>query len=147
MADTVHLINKKTIHAPAEAVYNALIDHKNFSQWWPKKMKVHPSELGEDGAFHIMFNPAPTVYIAWKLTETEAHEKVTYEYVKGPFSGQGIWKMRPSEGDAYTDLSYSIYLTPEAFLFRMASKTPLFRKKHLAEVDELMSALESYLNE
>jgi len=147
MSDTIHLINKKTIAAPLEAVYDALIDYRNFDKWWPEKLKVHVSEMGDVGSFDIIFNPAPTVHIAWKLIKEERSRMLSYAYVKGPFTGEGIWKMHAADEEGKTNLSYSIYLKAQSRLFKMASKTPMFRKRHLADVDELMASLERYLIE
>lgn len=146
MSEIIHLINKKTILGTPEAVYDALKDFSNFSSWWPEKFKVHASEMGEGAAFDIIFNPAPTVHIAWKLIKEEPSELLTYEYVKGPFTGEGIWKIFPSEQEGKTELSYSIYLESQTLLFSWASRTFLFRKRHLADVDKLMIALEEFLS-
>jgi len=145
MSDTIHLINRKTIFASAERIYDALIDYQNFKKWWPEKLKVHVSEMGDSGEFDVIFNPAPTVHIAWKLKKENPKSMLSYAYVKGPYAGEGIWKIHPSDDDGKTELSYSIYLKAESFLFRLASKTPFFKQRHLSDVYELMDALEKYL--
>jgi len=147
MSKIIHLINKKVISAEPSKVFDTLKEHKLFREWWPEKFNVNTSELGENGEFDIMFNPAPTVQIAWKLSKTESNRMLTYSYVKGPFRGDGIWKINASESEGMTDLSYSIYLEAKSFLFNLAASTPMFRNRHLADVDSLMNSLDLYLSE
>ena len=116
----------------AQQVYDALWHCERFSEWWPVPVTQH----GEQA---ILVHPLPLVSIQMNRIAGEPSRRIIYEYVTGPFRGEGEWSIHALPNGAHVD--YTVRLRPVNALIALGASTPLFRFKHRRDILGIMSRI------
>lgn len=116
------------INAPKFRAFRAVCDFRSYGKWWVIPINVRNSDLG-----YLEFKPLIFITIGIKVLAKEIDTEVQFDYVKGPFRGHGIWKFKELE-NGKTQVSYEIFLSPVNFVYRFASSTQFFTRKHIKDI-------------
>lgn len=134
-AAPIQITVSSDLSCSAQHVYDMLWHCERFSEWWPVRVTNH----GEQA---IIVHPVPLVSIQMNRIAAEPPRRIVYEYVTGPFRGEGEWSIRELPNGAHVD--YTIRLRPVNALIALGASTPMFRFKHRQDILAIMGLICGY---
>lgn len=119
-----------------------LTDYENYDCWWPLPVEVSGSAVPR-----LRVTVLPFVELDLEPMMEVEGGTVGYRYVRGPFRGTGVWDLQPRRGqEPLTGVRYRIELRPVNGLVRWISRTRLFRRRHTADINGILRAMEAELS-
>lgn len=149
MAAEYVFIDEWDVHAPQQAVFDALADARSYPKWWtPVYIDVMSDDDPHVGAV------AQTLFkgrLPYKLRVTS--RIVRYEpprefeiAVDGDLSGRGVWTVTPIADGVHVRFDWRV--NADRMLLRVLTPIlrPLFRANHNYAISRAKAGLEAYAN-
>jgi uncharacterized protein YndB with AHSA1/START domain len=132
-AATIEITVSSDVPCSGQHVYDMLWHCERFAEWWPFVVRTQ-----NETTFTVQ--PLPMAHITMTRTEAEAPHRILYEYVGGPFRGEGEWLITDN-GSKHIHVDYTIRLRPVNALVALGASTPLFRWKHRRDILGIMNRI------
>lgn len=137
----IEITVSNSINAKIEAVFELLIDYSGYKNWW-----LIPVETLEGKERYFQFSPIPFVKIGLQESLAQPYGKLTFNYIKGPFRGEGIWVLKQLANDLL-DIRYTVKLQPVNKLIELAANTKFFEWKHSQDIQNIIQTIEKEVGE
>lgn len=103
------ITDEAIINADPDVVFSALLaELEGKTSWWMPKQssKLRTGDAADQiGALiDVTVHGKPSTKFTEKTSDVKKNELLRYQYVEGPFRGEGLWKFKAIEGK--TKLSY-----------------------------------------
>jgi hypothetical protein len=142
MSTFEHTVRARLSASP-EAVFAVLDAWRQYPAWWSLPVSLTRSP---DGGQRLVVSPLPLVRIHLSWLASRAHREVIFDYVGGPFRGQGAWNIAPATGGG-TRLSYTVRLESRFPLGPAVSHARWLRRKHVRDIHTILSDLAAHLRQ
>lgn len=131
----IEIIVSDIINVQPNKAYEILKDYGAYKNWWSI-----PTETFNNKMNYFQFNPIPFVSIGLEENFSELNKIIVFNYVKGPFRGQGKWELSNLE-NSKTKISYTINLKPINLIFGIIANTKLFKWKHKQDITNIIEKI------
>lgn len=118
-----------------EQIFKVLWDWERFSDWWSVPVTLLQEEI-------LVVKPLPFVSIFMIRSEADPPKRLIFNYIKGPFRGEGIWQIKEiSDRAGYSHVQYTIRLYPINLFVQLVASTWFFRAKHRYDIYRIFDQL------
>ena len=141
---TVEIDVSKRLDASLAEAQGILRRWREYPSWWPLRVDVVHDRTAL-AVRPVAFMPFVAITMVPRSGDGDDDdagddEALTFDYVRGPFRGEGVWRL--SESDSVTCVSYGIRLDPVNRLVAAAASTPFFRWKHCRDIERIIEHLD-----
>lgn len=146
-----HFVTRWRVHAPAEEIFDALIEVEHWPEWWSTVARVERLDPGDADGIGARYRYSFTTRLPYTLTfelRTLQLDYPTFIEIEaaGELVGKGIWRLAPRGG--ITDVQYDwIVRTTKRWMNLIAPiARPLFEFNHDAVMHDGARGLASLLD-
>jgi len=134
------------IHAPAEKVFEALVDWNSYPQWFAgmrevAEIKGDPRQPGTEGSF--VYQVLGVKFTEqWTVDSTEPARKIRNR-MAGAFPGDWEWSIEPNGDGAVTVTGLAEYTVPGGVLGKVANQL-LLERMNQKNMESTLEALKIF---
>lgn len=142
------VIDEEIIYADTKTVYNAILsEFSGHTRYWMPYFGVTlrrgntPDEIG--ALMDMTVYSIPKIRFSVTTTEVEKNRMLRFQYVKGAFRGEGVWKFQNLEG--ITNIIFHWRANPSWLMLRLLGPLIDIPKSHSKVIQAGFKNLKKHL--